>query len=262
MKSKLVGMFLCVLLLSSCHTSKQILYLQDAEMNKPLPVEKAADITIMPKDVISIAVTARDNELAMIYNLPRASARLGQQSSALSQQGEFLGYSVDSEGTIDFPELGALYVAGMTRKQLADMIKNRLNSEGMLKNPVVTVEFLNLKVNVVGEVARPGNISIGRDNMTLLEAISMAGDLTIYGKRDGVMVIREENGERTIYKLDLRSTDLFASPAYNLKQNDIVYVEPNNVRAGQSTVNENNLKSVSLWISLASFLLTLGVLFK
>ena len=120
---------------------------------------------------------------------------------------------------------------------------------------------MNLYISVMGEVKNPGRYKIERDQITLLDAISMAGDLTIFGKRDGITVIRETNGERIIYKVDIRTADLFDSPVYYLKQNDIIYIEPNKIRAGQSTINENNLKSVSLWISVASLISTVSLIF-
>ena len=167
---------------------------------------------------------------------------------------------MDSNGNIDFPVLGEIQVAGLTRWELSQKIKQMLSEQNLLKDAVVTVEFMNLKVAVIGEVNSPNTYDITNDKFTLLDALSMAGDLTIYGRRDNVSVIREENGERTIYRVDLRSVDLFSSPAYYLQQNDVVYVEPNKVRAGQSTINENNLKSVSLWVSIASFLTTIATL--
>lgn len=130
-----------------------------------------------------------------------------------------------------------------------------------MKDAVVIVEFLNMGVSVIGEVNRPGHFSIDRDHLTLLDALSMAGDLTIYGKRENVLVVRQENGGETCYRVNLcDARSLQASPAYYLKQNDIVYVEPNAMRARQSTVNGNNLRSTSFWMSLASLLTTLGVL--
>lgn len=150
--------------------------------------------------------------------------------------------------------------AGMTKSQIATLVKKRLMEENLVNDPVVTVEFMNLYFSVLGEVKTPGKYAITKDQITLLEAISMAGDLSIYGKRDAIFVIREENGERVTHWVDIRSKDMFNSPVYYLKQNDVVYVQPNKVRAGQSTINENSVKSVSLWISIGSLLSSLGVL--
>jgi polysaccharide export outer membrane protein len=254
-------LFLSVLLLSSCNTSKKVLYLQDVVVNRPATIEKSLEITIRPKDLIMIAVSSKDATLAALFNLPLSSYQVGYGELSTNRYNQVLGYTVDSKGNIDFPVLGNLSVAGLSRKQLSLMIKERLIKENLLKDPVVTVDFMNLKINVLGEVKNPGSIPVDKDRITLLEAISRAGDLTIYGKRDGVYVIREVDDTRTTFKVDLRSANLFASPAYYLQQNDVIYVEPNDVRAGQSTINENSLKSISLWLSVTSLLATLGVLF-
>jgi polysaccharide export outer membrane protein len=157
--------------------------------------------------------------------------------------------------------LGKIHVAGKSRSEIAAFIKDALITGNYVKDPVVTVEFMNLTISVLGEVNNPGRFNIDRDQMTLLDAISMAGDLTIYGKRDKVMVLREENGAQRVYGIDLCSaSQMYASPAYNLQQNDVIYVEPNTVRARQSTVNGNNVRSTSFWISLASLLTTISVL--
>ena len=156
---------------------------------------------------------------------------------------------------------GAARKAGMTREEIAAHIKHELISQDLVKDPVVTVEFMNLTVSVLGEVVHPGRFSIDKDRLTLLDAISMAGDLTVYGKRDNVLVQRDENGKKVLYKVNLNSGhDLYASPVYYLQQNDIVYVEPNSVRARQATVNGNNVRSASFWMSLASLLTTITVL--
>jgi protein involved in polysaccharide export with SLBB domain len=168
-----------------------------------------------------------------------------------------LGYSVDNEGNINFPQLGAIHVSGLTRWQLSDLIKNQLVEKQLLKDPVITVEFMNFKISVMGEVNSPGTYSIDGDKITILQALSLAKDLTIYGKRDNITVIRELNGERHIFKVDIRNSNLFESPAYYLQQNDIVYVEPNRVKAGESTINENNFRSASFWMSFGSFLVTI-----
>lgn len=251
---------ICILFLSSCNSSKNVTYFQDIPLEQNISTVKSSDIKVMPKDLISIVVSSKNPELAALFNLPKVSYQAGSATSNESTANQILGYTVDSGGNIDFPVLGSIYVAGLSREQLASVIKERLVKENLVNDAVITVDFLNLKISVLGEVKNPGKYSIDRDQITLLEAISMAGDLTIYGKRNGIMVIREADGNRITYKMDLRSSETFSSPAYYLRQNDVIYVEPNNTRAGQSTINENNVKSVSLWMSIASFATTLAVL--
>ena len=230
-----------------------------ALVNRPEAITEARDITVQPKDQISILVSSKDPQLAALFNLPRVQYRVGDNNMQ-NTSGDVSGYTLDTEGYIDFPVLGRLYVAGMTKSEIASYIKKRLMDENLINDPVVTVEFMNLYYSILGEVNNPGKYMITKDQITLLEAISMAGDLTIYGKRDAVFVVREEDGQRVTHWVDLRTQDLFHSPVYYLKQNDVIYVQPNKVRAGQSTINENSVKSVSLWISIASFLSSLGVL--
>ena len=158
--------------------------------------------------------------------------------------------------------LGSVYVAGMTREEIAAHIKSELISQNLIKDPVVTVEFMNLTVSVLGEVANPGRYSIDKDYITLLEALSMAGDMTIFGKRDKVLVLREVEGQQRVYGVDLRSAEqLYNLPVYYLQQDDVVYVEPNSMRARQSTVNGNNVLSATFWMSLVSLITTVTVLF-
>lgn len=256
---KILLMAMLALALASCNTSKKIVYFQDIQVNRPEAITEARDITVQPKDQISILVSSKDPQLAALFNLPRVQYRVGDNNMQ-NTNGDVSGYTLDTEGYIDFPVLGRLYVAGMTKSEIASYIKKRLMDENLINDPVVTVEFMNLYYSILGEVNNPGKYMITKDQITLLEALSMAGDLTIYGKRDAVFVVREEDGQRVTHWVDLRTQDLFHSPVYYLKQNDVIYVQPNKVRAGQSTINENSVKSVSLWISIASFLSSLGVL--
>ena len=250
---------LLVVSAASCSTYKKINYIQDAQLDTALTMIANQGILIQPMDMISIVVSSRDPELARIYNLPVVTYQAGSESSVSNFNQRLIGYSVDNDGNIQFPELGTIHVAGLNRWQLAELIREKLSS--LVKDAVVTVQFMNFKISVTGEVTSPGVFDISGDKITIFEAISLARNLTIYGRRDGVYVIREQNGSRTIYQVDLRTVDMFTSPAYYLQQNDVVYVEPNKVRAGQSTINENNLKSVSLWVSIGSFLSTLATLF-
>lgn len=260
LRMQVSGLLLC-LLLAACNTSEKIVYFQDIAVNQPEQIQESKDITVLPKDQISIVVSSKDPQLAALFNLTRVQYRAGMNNLASgSYNGEVSGYTLDDQGNIDFPVLGTLHVAGLTKSRIAALIKKRLIDENLVKDPVVTVEFMNLYFSILGEVKNPGKYGITKDQITLLEAISMAGDLTIYGKRDAIFVIREENGERVTHWVDMRSSDIFRSPVYYLKQNDVIYVQPNKVRAGQSTLNENSVKSVGLWISIGSFLTSLGVL--
>ncbi len=218
-----------------------------------------AGIVIQPKDMISIVVSSRNPELVPMFNLPVISYQAGSEIVNVGQQ-RLMGYVVDNDGYIDFPVLGELYVAGMTRWQLSDMIKERLLDEGLLNDAVVTVEFMNFKISVMGEVNAPGTYTIEGDKITILQALSLAKDLTIFGKRENVTVIRELDGKRTMYNINLCSVDMFKSPAYYLQQNDIIYVEPSEIRARQSTVDDKGLRTTSILVSSGSLLVSIATL--
>lgn len=250
-------------LLSSCGSSKEVVYFQDlkpGESEITLPEVQA--IIVRPEDKISIIVNSRDPQLTNLFNLPYISKQLGSTSQFSSGNNQGIsGYTVDAEGNIDFPVLGKVHVAGLRREEIAEHIKNELVTKNLVKDPVVTVEFMNLCVSVMGEVNNPGRFAIDRDRITILDALSMAGDLTIYGNRQKVLVLRQEDGQQRVYGVNLTSGEhVYTSPAYYLQQNDVVYVEPNNVRSRQSTVNGNNVRSTSFWISLASLLTSIGIL--
>lgn len=253
----------CVLTaLCACNSTKQIVYMQDMQPVTDQVIANLNTIKVQPGDVLSIIVTCKDPKLASLFNLISSTNRLYGASGEMrfNSSGEMSGYTVTQSGDIDFPQLGMVHVAGLTREQIAAEIKNKLVSSALIKDPVVTVDYVNLHFSVIGEVAKPGYYSISNDRTTLLDALGQAGDLTVYGKRDRVFVIREENGKRSTYQIDLRSKDLFNSPAYYLQQNDVIYVEPNKTRAGQSSVNENQWKNVGIWTSLASVLTSIAVL--
>ena len=247
-----------VVLAAGCSptTYQQIDYLQDLNYETTLELKENKGILIQPQDQLSIVVSSRNPELSAALNKPMATYQAGSEITESAGSQRILGYVVDNYGNIEFPMLGNIHVAGLTRWDLQNMIKEQIISKGILLDPIVTVEFMNFRISVMGEVQSPGTYSVTGDKITLLGALSLAHDLTIYGRRDNVTVIREQNGKREIYKVDLRSSAMFDSPAYYLQQNDVVYVYPNAVRAGQSTINENYFKSGSFWISLASVAVT------
>lgn len=240
---------------TACTSTKKIIYLQDVVPLKQQEIEQKYEVIIHSDDLLAILVNSRDPELALPFNMPMVTYQLGSNSGG---QQRVLGYLVDTNGEIDFPILGKIHVEGLTRMQLTELVKSKLIEGDLIKDPIVTVQFLNFKISVMGEVGRPGSFTISGDRITLLEALSMAGDLTIYGRRDRVGVIRENNGKRTILFHDLRSADIFNSPCYYLQQNDIVYVEPNKAKSGQSSINQNN--SIGVWVSVISLLTTIAVL--
>lgn len=255
----LLLLVIAALAVSSCNSTKEVVYLQDKVLNTPETISNLNTIKIQPGDQISIVVSCKDPETAMVFNLITVNNQLsgssmsggGQRSG--SSNGQVSNYRVNSVGDIDFPVLGPIHIAGLTREEVSDKIKSLIVGGGYIKDPIVTVNFVNLHFSIIGDVSSPGMYSISEDKVSIIEALAMAGDLSITGRRDQIFVIREVDGQRTIYPMDLRSQNVFDSPAYYLQQNDVVYVEPNNVKSGQSTVNENMFKSVSFWMSFASF---------
>ena len=240
-------------------TYKNIAYFQDVEEDMSLPMDVNRGIVIQPQDKISIVVSTTNSELARPYNLPRVTYTLGAENDNIGGGGNsnILGYVVDNNGNINMAGLGELHVAGMNRWELSDYVRQILIDRKVLTEPNVTVEFMNFKVSVLGEVGSPGTYNISGDKVTILQALSLVGDLTIMGKRDNITVLREQGKERTFYHLDLRDTEIFNSPAYYLQQSDVVYVYPSKVRAGQSRINENNFRSFSFWTSIPSMLLSM-----
>lgn len=263
LKSTFNWLFSIVLALTftSCATTSKIVYMQNQQIGEPQAIIPSKPILLQPQDQIAIIVSCQDPQLTALFNLTYVSQVAGsQQESASATYGKVAGYTVDSEGNINFPVLGKIHVAGLSREKIAQKITNELERKKLVKEPIVAVEFLSLHFSVLGEVSKPGRYSITKDRVTLLEALSMAGDLTIFGKRDKVFLSRQNQDSITTYQFDLRSTDMYLSPAFYIKQGDILYVEPNNVKANQSTVNGNSMSSVSMWVSIASFLTSIGVL--
>lgn len=258
--NNIISALLCTLCICSCGTVKDISYFQDAT-NGTVTTITPVPITFRPQDKLSILVNNRKKELVEAYNLPYVTRYLGSETISGTSQGVSC-YTVDEKGEIDFPVLGKIKVAGLTRSEVAELIKNKLITSNELQDAVVTVEFANMSIAVMGEVTKPGRYNINRDEITLLEALSLAGDLTIQGKRENIIVIRKNGDKQETYKVNICSLeDLTSSPAYYLQQNDVVYVEPNEMRARQSTVNGNNIRSSSFWISLASLLTSVSLIF-
>ena len=259
-KNILQALFVALIVLTSCGTVKDIAYFQNKIVDEPETIDKHAGIVIQPKDMLSIVVSSRNPELVAMFNLPVISYQAGSEVVSGAGQQRLMGYVVDNNGYIDFPVLGPIKVAGLTRWELSKLIKERLLNEGLLTDAVVTVEFMNFKVSVIGEVNSPGTYTLNNDKVTILQAISLARDLTIFGQRENVCVIREREGERVIYEINLCDVSMFNSPAYYLQQNDVVYVQPSEIKARQSTTDDKALRMTSIFVSGGSLLVSIAAL--
>ncbi|MBR6338716.1 MAG: polysaccharide biosynthesis/export family protein [Alloprevotella sp.] len=247
-----------VLLLASCNSSKEVLYFQDVQNGESFPTKALEYLKYQPGDKVSVLVSsAATPDLARNYNLVNAQQYVGAQGR--SSNNSVALYTIDRNGNIDIPSLGTVGIAGLTRDEAQLKIQNIFHN-GILNDAVVTVSSFDQFVTVLGEVKSPGRVNIGRDNLTLLEAIGQVGDLTIQARRDRILVMRQEGDETKSYYVDIRSKDIMNSPAYNLRQNDIIVVEPNPMRIGQSTYNENSVRQISTWLSVSSVLISIAIL--
>lgn len=260
-------LIMAVFLLAACGTPR-LAYFQDLNDGATLKTEKSATIRLKPADQISVIVNSRDPQVTAMFNLPYYSKQIGGSQSltagssiSVSQSSAISGYTIDSQGYIDFPVLGKILVAELTREEAAEHIKDELLESRQIKDPVVIVEYMNLGFSVLGEVNHPGRYKIDRDRFTVLDAISLAGDLTIDGMRDNVLLIRHEGRREHTYLLDLTDArQLYASPAFYIQQEDVIYVTPNEKRSRESTVNGNAVRTTSFWLTLSSLLTSIAVL--
>lgn len=256
---------------SGCSAPKNIAYFQNAVAIRGMALQSEQPFRLRPKDKINIVVSSADPMLVQQFNLTSTAqtmrslgTNLAPQTSvggASSSGAQVLAYTVDEQGDIDFPVLGKVAVKGKTRQEVAAHIRARLIERELVFDPVVTVEYVNLAISVLGEVNRPGRIDVMKDYFTILDAIGAAGDLTINGQRENVMVLREVDGEDQTIVINLCDRqDVLSSPAYYLQQNDVVYVTPNPKRQRESKSMGNTFNQPSTWISLASLLTTITAL--
>ena len=266
-KSLVYGVVLVAsVLASSCSTPQKVTYFQDNQAI--VNAISVNPIKARANDKLSIVVKSKDADVSSLFNLPVYTNRVGTSSTSdvngvtirnyqPTATDAIAYYTVDGEGNIDFPMLGKLHIADMTRAEIAAYIKGELMGRSLVKDPTVTVEFLNTGINMLGEFHSPGRYDINKDQLNIIEAIALAGDLSILARRDNVKVIREENGQFKTYTVDLTNLNEVAnSPVFYLQQNDIVYAEPNEMRKRQTTINGNSALSVSFWISVASLITT------
>lgn len=243
--------------LGSCGSSKQIAYFQNADSLSYAVSKGLFDAKIMPKDLLTITVSTTDPKAATPFNLSVTNT-LNATGYLSTGAGSLQTYLVDNDGFINFPVVGQLKVGGMTKRQCENYIRDKiLPYMSKTENPIVTVKMASFKVTVAGEVKAPGVFNVDQEKISVIEALARAGDLTIYGKRGNVLLIREDaTGEKSVHRLNLNDANLINSPYYYLQQNDYLYVEPNSVQAKNSAIGS----STTIWISVVSILTSVASL--
>lgn len=252
-----VAMMAMVLFLGSCSSYKKVPYFQNADSVSLAASRVLYDAKIMPKDQLTITVLTTNPAASAPFNLS-VSNTISTNGQLNSGYGSLQGYLVDNEGYIDFPIVGKLHVEGLTKTECEEMIKEKVSpylSEA--ENPIVTVRMASYRVTVIGEVNSPKVVPVTTEKMSIVEALATAGDLSIYGKRENILLIREDKfGEKSVHRLNLNDANIINSPYYYLQQNDVIYVEPNKIKAANSAIGS----STSIVISIIGILTSIASL--
>lgn len=255
-KFSVLGLFVLILA-NSCVSRQEVVYFQGLEqVQNRIDDEKHKNLRIKPSDLLTISVSAPQQEAALPFNLPVIGVPQGGMDMGVTVNGrqQMQTYLVDKSGFIDFPVLGKVKASSFSQEQLSSNLKKQISS--FVQDPIVNVRVVNFQVSVLGEVNRPGTFEVQDDYFSLPQALGMAGDMSIYGRRDNVLVVREEGGVKTHAYLDLSDAEVINSPYYYLQQNDVVYVEPNKAQRQSASYNRN----AGIYISIASVLVSLAVL--
>lgn len=252
-KKTISSNFLLLIFLSinfiSCVSKKKIVYFQNDKIDQS-KVSNSYETLIKPDDLLQITITALDTEAVRPFNLAAVTYSTSSNSAiGVAQQQNYL---VDNKGEIDFPVIGKIKVGDLSRDEVIEILKDKLSPD-YIKKPNINIRIANYKISILGDVDRPGSYTIPNERITILEAIALAGDLNISGKRSNVLIIREEQGKKVKYNVDIRSNELLTSPVYYLQQNDVVYVEPNYARIQSASSNSNT----SLFISITGLIITI-----
>ncbi|HEX8577590.1 MAG TPA: polysaccharide biosynthesis/export family protein [Flavobacterium sp.] len=252
-KSIRIILYLIPILFVSCASRKNFAYYQNIDQLENIENSETFKTKLQPDDLLMIVVMANTPEAAAPFNLP--SVAIQSNTELENQQLRMNSYLIDSKGFIQFPKIGAIQLGGMTRAEAVDKMVKELSK--YIIEPKVNLRILNFKVTVQGEVTQPGVHTITSERITLPEALSLSGDLTVYGKRDNILVIREKEGKKEIARVDITKADFINSPYYYLSQNDYIYVEPNKTKVNGSAVGPNTSIIVAAVSSVISVLLTI-----
>lgn len=272
MKKTLLGFIAIagIMAVTSCSTPKNITYFPELNTGSIIQPENYLDIKVKPEDKLSIIVSTQDPALSSLFNLVTTQNSLSSSSTqggtigatSTSGNGQVSYYTVDPQGDINFPVIGKINISGLTRHEVAEKITNELTSRNLVKAPIVTVEFANTRISILGEVKSPGLYTFNDDHLTILDAIASAGDLTMNGVRENILVMRElGDGKQEAYRVNLLNMqELASSPAYYLQQDDVIYVEPNDKAKRETTPNGNTPYTPAFWVSMGSFAVTIATL--
>lgn len=262
LKRLTLGVLLAFLLVS-CQSYKKVPYLQDtALVNDTEQSVRQTAVKVMPKDLLTIAVSCSTPELAAPFNLVNSGTASGAEGKVMAQgtSSALQQYLVDNQGNINFPVLGEIHVGGLTKLEIENLIIDKLKVY-LKEAPLVNVRIVNYRISVLGEVTKPGSFVVSNEKINLLEALAMAGDLTIYGMRDNVKLIRTgQDNKQEIITFDLNKAETVMSPYYQLQQNDIIYVTPNKTKAKNSDIGASTglwFSGISILMSIANLLITI-----
>jgi polysaccharide biosynthesis/export protein len=250
---KIIPLLLVIMLLFSCASRNDVVYYQNINNIENASSFANYEIKIQPDDLLSIIVSAEDSEITKPFNLIASDSQSSDSGTSSSS-----GYLVDVNGFIDFPVLGRVKVGGLLRSEVVSLLQDKISK--YIKQPIISIRLINFKVAVQGEVNFPGVYAVGTERITLIEALSKAKDLTIYGKRDNVLIIRENNGIKTYNRVDITKADFINSPFYYLAQNDVIYVEPNKTKINGSKIGTDTnliLSAVSILITVISLTISI-----
>lgn len=249
---------LAMVAITSCKAPEDVVYLQDLEPNTSIPVQQMSLVTVKPTDKLVINVNSRDENIAALFNIRNMSIMNGGGNG--NEQQDLTAYTVDNEGNINFPVVGPIHVAGLTRQGVADHVRDILVEQNLIKDPYVTCAFANFGFYAVGEVNHPGRNYIIKDEINILEALATAGDLNLYGDRTNIQVMRQLDGRLYTYEIDLTNAQsVINSPVFYIQPEDIIYVHPTKKRMFETTTLGNSTRTPNFWIGLVSSVLSLGV---
>ena len=253
-KGVLFYSLITVILISSCTNTKKFTYFNNVQDTVYSSSFNTSAYLIKPNDILSISISSLNNEASAIFN-PDNNQNSGRSTTVTGTQTEAGGYLVSTSGTIQLPLLGKIQAAGMTKEELKSTITNLILTKKLLIDPIVEIRFLNYEVTVIGEVARPTVITVPSERISLLKALGLAGDLTIYGRRDNVLLIREESGKKRTRHIDLTSSNFLNSPYYYLQPNDVVYITPNKAKIATASNTSQYLPVILSGLTVAVILI-------